>query len=796
MRLSQRLNLRLGKLRPRKFTSQAILLAAMGLTSLGLTVNCTSDAEPEQAGENFDQVVYVVRQHTTVDGDTVTIDVAGGNGQMMDYLRYVPGARIEVRNIRTDATLNILQGDRYSQADVVGLDLSFDATSVVFGMKLDGGDHYHVYSATIAPGADGDHDVTQLTYGPQDDLFPVWVAGGRIAFVTNQAYTEMGTRADEYNHSRNVGQIATIADTGAVNQEERTLCSQNLSNTVNLFSMANGQVGFSRWEHLENVNDLKAFAMNPDCTQMVALSGQHGKPANSLGQITETNTPNVFVAVGSDRENTIQSGALIQIDARNMNDPSRFDEENTAYTVLTPAVPRGREDSPVGRYRTPAVLPDGRILVSWADGRVNDRDELSLTAPDFGIYIYNPETRENERVVNHSETWELHAHAVAVRAEPPVLAQIQNSQDPTLPLTIGSVDIANTSLGSLHGETVSGAQFDGTPMGAARRQAVKVRIIAGFSSEGAPGVTMFGLTMAEGAAIIGEATVREDGSWAAEIPPFIPVHLQAVDEFELSIRNQTTWIQGMPGESRICGGCHEERTAANTLADQQLTVAINQVEDFMAPVAQRLEFPWTGTDGYGGEAAAANEMQALLTEKCAGCHNSTTNGNVPQEYYELSMAADVGSDAPATTYRIPRLDLSATPVTVEYDMEVATWPAAYVSIFFPAALEMEMGSEVIGKVPPMWGIPSDARGSAIVEKLNIASSLDANRYAYAMGEPFSNPDIAGGVRTSHPEDQGAEYALTRQERQMLIRTIDMGAQYYSRQNSGFEPYTADPLGTY
>ena len=163
MRLSQRLNLRLGKLRPRKFTSQAILLAAMGLTSLGLTVNCTSEAEPEQAGENFDQVVYVVRQHTTVDGDTVTIDVAGGNGQMMDYLRYVPGARIEVRNIRTDATLNILQGDRYSQADVVGLDLSFDATSVVFGMKLDGGDHYHVYSATIAPGANGDHDVTQLT---------------------------------------------------------------------------------------------------------------------------------------------------------------------------------------------------------------------------------------------------------------------------------------------------------------------------------------------------------------------------------------------------------------------------------------------------------------------------------------------------------------------------------------------------------------------------------------------------------------------------------------------------------
>ena len=52
--------------------------------------------------------------------------------------------------------------------------------------------------------------------------------------------------------------------------------------------MHDGRVGFSRWEHLENVNDVKLFAMNPDCTQIVALSGQHGKPGNSLVQVTES----------------------------------------------------------------------------------------------------------------------------------------------------------------------------------------------------------------------------------------------------------------------------------------------------------------------------------------------------------------------------------------------------------------------------------------------------------------------------------------------------------------------------
>ena len=77
-----------------------------------------------------------------------------------------------------------------------------------------------------------------------------------------------------------------------------------------------------------------------------------------------------------------------------------------------------------------------------------------------------------------------------------------------------------------------------------------MRIIEGFSSEAAKGVTMFGLTMHEGAAVLGDAPVYADGSWLANIPPFIPVHLQPIDKFGLAIRNQMTWIQGMPGEDR------------------------------------------------------------------------------------------------------------------------------------------------------------------------------------------------------------------------------------------------------
>ena len=65
-----------------------------------------------------------------------------------------------------------------------------------------------------------------------------------------------------------------------------------------------------------------------------------------------------------------------------------------------------------------------------------------------------------------------------------------------------------------------------------------------------------------------------------------------------------------------------------------------------------------------------------------------------------------------------------------------------------------------------------------------------SRTAWPLGEAFSK-DIHGGTRTLHPDDVGIE--LTREERMMLIRAIDMGGQFYARQNSGFEPFTNDPV---
>ena len=73
----------------------------------------------------------------------------------------------------------------------------------------------------------------------------------------------------------------------------------------------------------------------------------------------------------------------------------------------------------------------------------------------------------------------------------------------------------------------------------------------------------------------------------------------------------------------------------------------------------------------------------------------------------------------------------------------------------------------------------------------MVSGTDPNETAWKLGEAFSDPGIKGGTRTLHPEDKGV--TLTRDERAKLIRAIDVGGQYYARQNTGFKPFGSDPL---
>jgi Hydrazine synthase alpha subunit middle domain len=752
--------------------------------------NSTNGGGNEGTALSIQALLFIKRQHTTVtkhpDGSqTVTVDVAGGNGQVLDYQRYVPGGSLNLLSpARADGTVTNLTAD-FPEADFNGADVSFDGKQAVFSMKRDPTDNYHIYTAQLAAGADGKFELHQKTGGAWDDISPIYIPGGQIVFVTNQMYTAMGTRADEYEHAREALQLASISVDGG--DADRHLFAQNLSHSVTPFLRHDGRIGFSQWEHFAAVNDVKLRVVNPDGTQQLAIAGQHSKPVNALFTVKEI-SPNVMIGIGTTRNRTIHAGTLLKIDARNHNDRvclddsayqnhqtdghACLDEENATFEILTPDVPTGNGPSAVGRYREPSILPDGRILVSWAAGAVSDINEQALTAPDFGVYVYDTRTGKNQLVYNDRNTWDLNALAVAPRAEPPAIPNLQHTQDSTVAAHIGSVDVSQTSLD----ETVDGAQFAGTPLSQALRdEAVAVRVIEGFSSEGTPGAPMFGLTMFEGAAVLGEAPVYQDRSWLADVPAYLPLHLQPIDKFGLAIRNQQLWIQGMPGETRRCVGCHESRTGQGVpVYGQNPTVAEQQgARAFTQAIADRVEFPWD------------KKVQPILDAKCATCHNSTTT-----DYYFMTRTDPV--NGLSTTYKIPTLDLTSTPVTVYYDKRVASWPASYVSIFYAAALEMGDNGmakvTITGSTPAVaarllagdfkWGIPGSARASKLTRKLNLRA-----------------PDGTTTAWTTplHPEDKQVQ--LSDDERKTIaVYPMDLGGQFYARQNTAFVPFAyGDPV---
>ena len=112
-----------------------------------------------------------------------------------------------------------------------------------------------------------------------------------------------------------------------------------------------------------------------------------------------------------------------------------LDEENVTFKLLTPNVPTdGSDPSPVGRYREPSVLPGrahSRVVGAWAGQR---RERAVADAARLRDLRLRPgDAARISSIYNDRTTWDLNALAVAPRAEPPVIAQLQYIQDSTDP---------------------------------------------------------------------------------------------------------------------------------------------------------------------------------------------------------------------------------------------------------------------------------------------------------------------------------------------------------------------------
>jgi len=703
-------------------------------------------------------------------------------GDVFQYTSYVPTARlVKLSPPTADGTLTTLccdqAGSEFAQIDISNYDISFDAKQIVFAGKLNANERYGLFLLELESGA-----VTQIATDPQRDYVnPVFLPGDKILFTTNAVVKNLATglggsaidanppqHVDEYERGRTL-QMGTINLDGT----GEMLGPRNLSHRTFPTLVSDGRIMITQWDHLGPVNAGHLMFMNTDMTNLREAFGKEGTgAANSTIKAKEI-SPGRFVAIATARDRTIQSGALIDV---RLGMPSTSDgvlsadqamsEANASYVMLTPDVPTDREPSAstIGRYYDAYPLnakehPD--LLVSWADGPVESEvlAAANLEA-NFGVYLYNTEKLQRHPILDDPDMWDIFARPLMARPAPAVTGSSIEAGLGGQAL-IGSMNVYESSLTTFDQGSIYG-----------------VRIMEGFSSEeGFP--EMFGTTEFEGQANLGVARVAGDGSWLATVPANVPMHLQAVDVFGMSRENEPVWFSARAGESRVCGGCHENR-ALTTVINPGITQAA-AIGPFDAkgllPRASRLSTdtqlssPTTAPSDLMGM-AWDKAIQPVFDAKCVSCHDGTPSAANPT--YQI---VDPSTGTVMATWTF---NLRGDMVTINYGSEgMESFPASYISMAGPDMEAIDMGNlmvtgtlpcKTVGGQPTLQCMePQNARDSHVIRLVNPT-------------QLFPTPTGTRAFATT-PHSSGKYTELTSTEFYKLILAADMGVNYYARENN-------------
>jgi hypothetical protein len=758
----------------------------LGLAAVSAALGaCSSSQAPQQSPlpNDVKAILFLQRMPRT------------DSGNVFDYQSFVPGGRlVKLEPPSADGTLTVLTSDpMFDGADIQSYDISFDAQSVVFSARLADSGNYQIFSMNI----DGTN-LKQLTEGGNDYVYPLYLPGERILYTTNlnvETFLDPNSTSQQF---RDEYERATTAQVGtmAMDGTQQELGARNVSHRVSPALLPDGHVAYTEWRHMGGTNDGHLRMMNTDMTGMKEAFGgelKNGNPGTNsylkarYVQTTSFTQPDgqtvnnyQMVAIATSRDRTLQAGKLFLV---NLNGS----EASSTSVDLTPLVPGDRTASQVGRYydAEPVGEPaDGKFLVSWADGPV-ESETLALAGSNaqFGVYLFDSKNAGGKTggrfpIWDDPSYWDVLARPVKQRQEPtPTTSPISGTDT-----TIGALNVYDSSVLDI-------------PQGSI----VKVRLIEGFSGEEG-GVDMFGTTEFDGQALYGEIPLQKDNSFAATVPGNVPFHIQLLDKFamaaasgqkaggETDVANESIWISGRPGEQRFCGGCHESRSA-NTVIQPGVTEAVlHGAVNLVAPRAQRVST--TAYNLTGGNLASGatlrgvpwdKAIQPILDAQCVSCHGPDNKAGVGS--YTVT-------DMTTMTDQTFNFDLSGSKLNVTVgERMTGDFTTSYISLMGlgeilgdDAVMITSNGTSVMGKpFPVSYVAPAAAARSNLMKMLNPPQrfpAVDMNTRAFTAANLSAEEQAwTQTFATAH-----ASVKLTADEYYLLILNIDMGGQFFFREN--------------
>jgi HEAT repeat protein len=401
---------------------------------------------------------------------------------------------------------------------------SYDGRKVLFSMRKDGEDWYHLFEVNI----DGT-GLTQLTDGPFNDISGVYLPDGRIVFCSDRSGV-----LDEYHEERSEFLFRMRGD-GTQIEQLTFVPGIYFEPTV----MQSGQILCSFWDafHISVAPFIKhetyLITLHPDGTEERHLFG--------AGEFQFYNRTR-HSAIGLTRAGELPDRRiLVQSEmGPSIYDPNIGTQLGSALTPVFPATVSAQTGgtthtahlSPLGTRTSPYPLADGRFL-------------MAATLPgsrDLGIYVVNPATRSMEKVFDRPNLSEWDAVPVAVRRKVPrILPDKQRDEKSAFATFV----------------VAAGRHSDTPERKALNERARFVRVIQAEYTD----VTTSSHTSLE-TRILGTVPLQPDGSAAFEAPAETPLFLETLDARGNRLVLQAGYMAARAGEVKSCTGCHAPQSEA------------------------------------------------------------------------------------------------------------------------------------------------------------------------------------------------------------------------------------------
>ena len=396
----------------------------------------------------------------------------------------MPGGDLMIRekSSPTAAEHNITAQFTQGKGDASNPDVSYDGKKLIFSMRCPASNTSKIGTDAACTGRWNiwEYDMTtggllggsfrRITSSADgDDVDPTYLPAGRGYVFTsnrqtkssvNQALGHSYKALDEYERET-VFNLHTADANGA----NITQISFNQSHDRSPTVRPNGDIMFSRWDHVGGRNHFKIFTAKPDGTNLFVLYGAHSE-GNSFLHPRDMNPAGKYAGfLTSDLmplSRTHEGGGLVFIDA------AHYSEQNTPAAAGVPAqggqtqvtaqpLNIGGGVSQYGRITSPYPLWDGsdRVLVSYTPcevtnsgvvvscstltaaemARIGDENRLIVdeqkdtiqnnVPPSYAVYMFDP-AKQTFLIVAAPPVGFMYTHPVPiqVRTEP-------NAIDPT-----------------------------------------------------------------------------------------------------------------------------------------------------------------------------------------------------------------------------------------------------------------------------------------------------------------------------------------------------------------------------